>query len=171
MKLSLAAVVAASFLCGCGYHVSGHAETVPATIKTIAIPSFKNLTVRYRLSEQLPAAVTREFISRTRYQVVVDEAQADAVLHGAVTNYIAFPYIADQQSGRAAGVQVSVVLNISLVERATGKVLFSRPYLEFRNRYEISSDEINYFDESQTAMDRLSREVARTVVSAVLESF
>jgi hypothetical protein len=151
--------------------VTGHADTIPTKIKTIAVPSFKNLTVRYRLSEQLPAAITREFISRTRYQVVVDENQADAVLRGAVTNYVAFPYIADQQTGRAAGVQVSVTLNISLVERATGKALFSRPYLEFRNRYEISSDQINYFDESQTAMNRLAPEVARTVVSAILESF
>ncbi len=127
--------------------------------------------MRYQLSEQLPAAITREFISRTRYQVVADESQADAVLRGAVINYIAFPYIADQQTGRAAGVQVSVVLNISLVERATGKVLFSRPYLEFRNRYEISNDEINYFDESQTAMDGLRAKSRGSVVSAILESF
>lgn len=171
MRPFLAAVAAAVVCCACGYHVSGHADTIPAKVKVIAIPPFNNLTIRYHLSEQLPGAITREFISRTRYQIVPDENQADAVLRGAVINYVAFPYIADQQTGRAAGVQVSVVLNISLVERATGKVLFSRPYLEFRNRYEISNDEINYFDESQTAMDRVAREVARSVVSAILESF
>jgi hypothetical protein len=171
LKFLLAVLPAAILLSGCGYHVTGHADTVPAKVKTIAIPTFKNLTVRYRLSEQLPAAITREFISRTHFQIVTDESQADAVLRGAVTNYIAFPYIADQQTGRAAGVQVSVVLNVSLVERATGKVLFNRPYFEFRNRYEISSDEINYFDESQTAMDRLAPEVAKSIVSAVLEGF
>lgn len=171
MRLFLFSVVAVLLSCGCGYHVSGHADTIPTKIKVIAIPPFNNLTVRYRLSEQLPAAITREFISRTRYQVVTEEGQADAVLRGAVINYIAFPYIADQQTGRAAGVQVSVILNISLVERATGKVLFSRPYLEFRNRYEISNDEINYFDESQPAMDRVASEAARSVVSAILESF
>ena len=171
MKSYLAAVLGAFCLCGCGYHVSGHADTIPTNIKIIAVPAFKNLTVRYRLSEQLPGAVTREFISRTRYKVVADETQADAVLRGAVTNYVAFPYIADQQTGRAAGVQVSVTLNISLVERATGKVLFSRPMLEYRDRYEIAQDEINYFDESQTAMDRLAHDAAKSIVSAILESF
>jgi len=50
-------------------------------------------------------------------------------------------------------------------------VLFSRPNLEFRDRYEIAQDEINYFDESQTAMDRLAKEAARSVVSAILEGF
>jgi len=171
LKLHFVAVLGAFFVTGCGYHVSGHADTIPTNIKTIAVPTFKNLTVRYRLSEQLPGAVARELISRTRYKVITAEDQADAVLRGAVTNYIAFPYIADQQTGRAAGVQVSVTLNISLVERATGKVLFSRPNLEFRDRYEIAQDEINYFDESQTAMDRLAKEAARSVVSAILEGF
>jgi hypothetical protein len=50
-------------------------------------------------------------------------------------------------------------------------VLFNRPNLEFRERYEISIDPKQYFDESQPAMQRLSRDVARTVVSAILENF
>ena len=43
--------------------------------------------------------------------------------------------------------------------------------MEFRNRYEIGSDQVNYFDESEPALERLSRDVARTVVSAILEAF
>lgn len=158
-------------LSGCGYHVSGHADTLPTKIKTVAIPAFVNLTTRYRLTERIPAALTREFNTRTRYRVITDEKEADAVLRGAVVNYSAFPNIADQQTGRAAGVQVSVALQITLYDRATGAVLFKRPYMEFRNRYEISSDRVNYFDESEPALDRLSQDVARTVVSAILEAF
>ena len=52
-----------------------------------------------------------------------------------------------------------------------GKVLFNRPNLEFRDRYEISVDPKQYLDESQAALSRLSRDVARTVVSAILENF
>ena len=52
-----------------------------------------------------------------------------------------------------------------------GKVLFSRPYLDFRERYEISTSETAYFEENEVAMERLSRDVARTVVSNVLEMF
>jgi hypothetical protein len=43
--------------------------------------------------------------------------------------------------------------------------------MEFRQTYEISVDPATYFDESDNAMDRLSRDVARTVVSAVLANF
>jgi hypothetical protein len=50
-------------------------------------------------------------------------------------------------------------------------VLFTRAGAEFRERYEISIDPKAYFDESGTAMERLSKSVARSVVSAILEKF
>jgi hypothetical protein len=43
--------------------------------------------------------------------------------------------------------------------------------MEFRQRYEIAIDPNAYFEESDMALERLSRDVARTVVSAVLEAF
>jgi hypothetical protein len=158
-------------LAGCGYHVSGHSDLLPSTIKTVAIPAFGNVTGRYRLTEMMPAALTREFISRTRYQVVPDEKDADAVLRGAVVNYMFFPSVIDQVSGRAAGIQVMVVLQLTLHERASGKVLYTRPAMEVRNRYEIAIDPKAYFEESDLALERVSRDVARTVVSSVLENF
>jgi len=60
---------------------------------------------------------------------------------------------------------------VTLTDRSDGKVLFSRPNLEVRERYEISVDAKTYFEESDVAMERLSRDVARSVVSAVLENF
>jgi hypothetical protein len=68
-------------------------------------------------------------------------------------------------------VQVSVSLDITLRERATGTVLFSRTRMEFRERYEISVDQRAYFDESDSALDRVTMDVARTMVSAILERF
>lgn len=161
----------ALFVSSCGYHVSGHSDLLPASIKTVAIPAFGNVTGRYRLTEMMPGALTREFITRTRYKVVADENEADAVLRGAVVNYMFFPSVIDQQSGRAAGVQVLVVLQLHLVERASGKVLYTQPAMEVRNRYEIAIEPKAYFEESDLALERVSRDVARTVVSSVLENF
>ena len=50
-------------------------------------------------------------------------------------------------------------------------MIFTRASSEFRERYEISGDPKAYFDESGTAMTRLSKDVARSVVSAILEAF
>lgn len=156
---------------GCGYHVAGRGDTMPKNIKTIAIPAFGNATTHYRLAQMLPAALTREFISRTRYQVVPDVNAADAVLTGTVTNYSFYGIVADQVTGRATSVQLSVRLQIALRERATGTILYSQPNMEVRERYEISVDPNAYFEESDAALDRLSRDAARSIVSAVLEKF
>ena len=169
--LALAAFVVTLAAGGCGYHVSGHADLLPATIKTIAIPAVGNLTNRYKLSDRLAATLTREFISRTRYRIVTDPAQADAVLRAAVINYYSYPVVSDQKTGRANSVQLSAILQINLTERSTGKVLFTQPRMDVRQRYEISVDQLEYFEESDIALDRLSREVAKSVVSAILEAF
>jgi hypothetical protein len=166
----LALLAAALIVSGCGYHVAGHADMLPSTVKTIAIPPVGNLTTRYKLSDHLAASLTREFISRTRYRVVTDLNQADAILQTAVMRYYSTPVVVSPAS-RATTVQFSAFLQVNLVERTTGKVLFTRPNMEVRQRYEISQNPLEYFEESDIALDRASREVARSVVSAILEAF
>ena len=158
-------------LTSCGYHVAGKADLVPKDVHTIAIPAFANITTRYHLTDHLPEAITREFIARTHYQIVTDPNQADAVLRGVVINYVAYPTLFDQQTGRASGLQVSVTMQVTLTERASGKVIFNRPGFEAKQRYEISQSAKEYFDESDAALDRLSRDVARDLVTAILENF
>jgi outer membrane lipopolysaccharide assembly protein LptE/RlpB len=166
-----ALTVVALLATACGYHVAGRADLVPKTIQTIAIPAFSNITTRYKLTDRLPEAISREFISRTRYRIVSDPDQADAVLRGAVLSYSSYPTIFDPATGRASGVQLQVTLRVSLVERASGKVLFNRPRIEVRERYQISTDPSVFFEESDGALDRASQQTARQVVSSILENF
>jgi hypothetical protein len=166
-----ALLLAAAGTVGCGYRVAGKADTLPRTIHTIAIPAFDNNTTRYKLTQQLAEAVTYEFVARTRYKVVPDASAADAVLAGAILSYNSYPTTYDPVTGRASAAQLSLVLDVTLRERATGTVLFSRKTMEFRERYEISIDPNTYFEESDTALRRVSRDVARSLVSAVLERF
>jgi len=145
---------------------------VPKTVHTVAVPPFANATVRYKLSDLLPQAIGRELISRTNYQIINDPTQADAVLRGTVINYLAYPTLIDQATGRTSGLQINVRLDVSLVERSTGKVIFARPILDVHERYELSvTNNIQYFDESGAAVERLSKDVARDVVSSILENF
>jgi outer membrane lipopolysaccharide assembly protein LptE/RlpB len=170
-RLTVIASIAPLLLTSCGYHVSGHADLLPTTIKTIAVPAFSNSSNRYRLSDRLAQSVTREFNSRTRYRVVNDPSTADAVLRGSVLNLLSATTTFDSITGRPAGAEINVVLQLNLVERATGKLLYSNPSMMVRERYEISTDPVAYFEESDTALDRVSRDVARAVVSAILEAF
>ncbi len=163
--------IAAVCSAGCGYHIAGRANLVPKDIKIIAIPSFGNTTVHARLAQLIAADLTREMISRTRYVIVTDPAQADAVLQGSVVNFVNSPLTVDPNTIRATTAQVVVTLQVSLTDRHTGKILYSRNNYEFRERYEVSTDPQTYFDETGTAVERVSRDVARSVVTAILVSF
>ena len=155
----------------CGYHTGGRGELIPAAVHTLAIPAFANNTTRYRLTDQLPEAITREFIARTRYRIVPDANTADAVLSGVVLSYHANPTVYDPTTGRASAIELFVTLRIDLTERATGKLLFSRPNYTVRERYQIAVDPTAFFEESDSALARASTEVARLVVTSILENF
>ena len=167
-KLLCIAVALAS---GCGYHVGGKADLMPKNVKTIAVLPFANATPRYKLARLLPTNITQELISRTKYNVITDPNQADAVLKGSLANFVVVQVISDPATGRATGAEIIVTIQVTLTDRLTGKVLFSRPSLEFRERYEISADPQTYFDESGTAIERVARDAARSVVTAILEDF
>jgi len=168
----LAAIIALAFSSGgCGYHVAGKADLLPKSVQSIAVPAFGNNTIRYHLADQIGMQITRELISRTRYDVVSDVNRADAILEGTLLNAMGYPTVFDQATGRASGVMIIAIIQVTLRERETGKVLFTRPAMEFRERYEISTDPKAYFEENSVAMNRLARDVARSIVSAVLENF
>jgi outer membrane lipopolysaccharide assembly protein LptE/RlpB len=160
----------AAALTGCGYHVAGQTNLLPKEVHTIAVPQWTNASTQYKLSTYMAEALTRELITRTKYKIVADPKEADATLSGAIANLFSNATVADPVSGRGTGAQTVVRIQVRLVGK-DGKVLFERPNLEFRDRYEISINPGQYLDESQATLQRLSKDVARTIVSSVLENF
>jgi hypothetical protein len=155
---------------GCGYRIAGRGDGLPKNIKVIAIPAFGNATTLYHLADRLPADITREFISRTRYQVVTDPLAADAILSGSLVKGYSLAATLDPVTSRASSAMVSVTIVITLTDRATGKVIYSRNF-DAHERYEVSPTSRTYFEETDAAYRRMSRSVARDTVSAILEKF
>ncbi|MES1258677.1 MAG: LPS assembly lipoprotein LptE [Acidobacteriota bacterium] len=161
---------ALSALSGCGYHVAGSANLLPKNIHTIALTPWGNATTQYKLSTYMTEALSRELIARTGYTVIADPSKADATMSGSIANMFMNATVFDPATGRGTGAQIIVQIQFRMIGR-DGKVLFNRPNLEFRDRYEISVDAKQYLDESQATLARLSKDVARTIVSAVLADF
>jgi RNase P/RNase MRP subunit p29 len=169
MKTALVILLAA--LSSCGYRVAGKADLLPPSLKTVAIPAFTNATIRYKLTDVLPQAFAREFIAHTRYKVVTDPAQADMVLTGAIITYTNNPTIFDPVAQRANVADLHVTMQVSLTERATGRILFQRPAFEIKESFQISPNAGEFFEESEPAVRRASERVAKDVVTAILENF
>jgi hypothetical protein len=144
---------------------------MPKEVRTIAIPAFTTGTMRYTLTDSLPREISREFSSRTRFAIVRNPTDADAVLQGQINSAVAIPSIYDPVSGKATSVQVLINLSVKLTEQRTGKILYSRLNWGLREDYGQAVDAHQFFNESGPALDRLSRDVARDLVSAVVEDF
>jgi hypothetical protein len=155
----------------CGYHVAGRGDRLPPDVKTIAVPIFVNSTSKYRIEQKVSAAVTREFIERTNFRITPNPAGADAVLKGEIKSIRAGVVAFDLSTGRATTLQVQVLAQVELVDQHTKQVLFSNPRYIFREEYQISQNPSALFEEQDPALDRLSRDLARTLVTEILENF
>jgi hypothetical protein len=61
-------------------------------------------------------------------------------------------------------------MKVSLSDKK-GNVLYDNPSYVFREQYQVTRELSSFFEESSPALDRLSREFARTLVSNMLEGF
>ncbi|HTC94309.1 MAG TPA: LptE family protein [Terriglobales bacterium] len=170
-KLISTALLLCFALTGCGYHTAGKAVKIPTDVHTIAIPTFVNNTQSYRIEQILTAAVVKEFTSRTNYRIVnAASSEADATLHGTVVSTQISGLTYDPKNGRLSSAEVVVYARVSLVDRR-GKSLFDNPNYYFREQYEFSLDPGTFFREESPAVDRLSQDFARTLVSDILENY
>jgi len=158
-------------LAGCGYRVAGRGDRLPPDVKTVAVPIFTNETSRFRIEQRVAAAVTREFIERTNFRITPDPAEADAVLQGTIKEVRSGVVAFDLSTGRATTLQIQVLAQVELTDLHTKKVLFSNPNYLFREQYQISQTTAALFEEEQPALDRLARDLARTLVTEILENF
>lgn len=176
MKSTAWLVVLCFLATSCGYHTAGSTNvTLPEDVRTIAVPAFLNNTQTYKIEQTLTAAVVREMVARTHYHIVNGPNEtADAVLRGTVLSTYTAPLTYDSKAGRAASILVTLNLKVSLTDRQ-GKVLYENPSYLFREQYEVSREvpdqSSSFFQEDSPALDRMSREFARTLVSNILEGF
>lgn len=163
-------LVLAMMTSACGYHTAGKASLIPTDVKTIAVPTFVNQTQTYHIETILTQAVIREFNTRTKYRIVNDPDGADAVLRGTVVTTQLAPVTYDSNTGRASSGLVTVNMKVALTAK-NGKVLYQNADYVFREQYQVSRELSAFFEEEGPAVDRLSRDFARTLVSNVLEMY
>jgi outer membrane lipopolysaccharide assembly protein LptE/RlpB len=156
----------------CGYRVSGSASrALPPSIQTIAVSAFENRTLTFKIEQNLTTAAVHEFLARTPYRVQSSVEGSDATLRGEVNSIYASPVLFNPASGRTTEVLLTVSLNVQLVSNDTGETLFTANNWVYREPYQVSQDPATYFAENQPAMERLSRQVAGSLVSALMEGF
>ena len=162
-------------LAGCGYSLAGRGSFLPASIRIVGIPEFVNNTSLFEVEKRVTAKVRSEFIGRGRYTVQTDANGVDALLTGEISSITVAP-TAITEDRQASRYLITVTTKIEFRDVKADKVLWSNPYLQFREDYELSNtdnvtDPTAFLGQDMNALDRLATELARTIVSAILEAF
>lgn len=173
--LAVAFAALATLCAGCGYSLAGRGSFLPVEIKSIGVPPFVNRTTIFNLETQLTQKVRSEFIGRGKYQILPEATGVDAVLVGEVTNVSMQPtsFTGNQLASRYV---ITMSASVILRDVKANEVLWENPSLVFRQEYDAPQsggpiDAAAFLGQDMNALDRMTNDFARTIVSAILEAF
>jgi len=173
--LAAAVLVGLAAMPGCGYSLAGRGSFLPDYIKVIGVPTFGNRTTLFNLETQMTEKVRAELIGRGKYKIVPDTENVDALLTGEVTGVAITPVTFTGQQ-LASRFVITMSARVELRDQRENKVLWENPGLIFRQEYDAQSgqnalDPSAFFGQDQNALDRMTTEFSRSIVSALLEAF
>ena len=171
----LAVLLGLATMPGCGYALAGRGSFLPSYIRVIGVPTFANRTTIFNLETLLTEKVRAEFIGRGKYQILPSPDGVDALLTGEVTGVSIQPS-SFSNNQIASRYTLTMSARIELKDMRENKILWENPSVFFRQDYEATSgtsatDPTAFFQNDLNALDRMSSEFARTIVSAILEAF
>ncbi len=119
----------------------------------------------------MTTAVVREFATRTRLRVTPDEtSDSDLVLHGTILSQTVVPLTYNSQTQQSSSFLITIACSVVLNDRE-GKILYKNDKYVFRQQYQSTTDLPTFLEESPAAIERLSRDFAKSLVADVLEGF
>jgi outer membrane lipopolysaccharide assembly protein LptE/RlpB len=161
---------------GCGYALAGRGSFLPDYIMVVGIPQFENRSSFSQVEQILTEKVRSEFIGRGKYNVISDAPGSDAVLTGEVIGLSAQPVSLNEQQ-LASRYLITWTIKVAFTDARTNEVLWSNDALTFRGEYELSTrgntaiEGAVFVDQERSSIDRIASDVARSVVTSILEAF
>ena len=172
MRRALLAACLLATAAGCGYHLVGTSSFLPDDLTELYVERFENRTSWSDIDQRLNEAITAEWVRRRRFDLVESREATQLVLEGTIQAVVITPVTFDDR-GRATEYQMSISAHVRLVDVRGDEpqVLWEDKAFSRRTSYEVDVRAVDYFDRQSEAMNELSEEYGRALVSAVLEGF
>jgi len=161
-------VILGGLAAGCGYYSTS--ATGGTSLKSIAVPLFKNETLEHGLEEDVTRAVVDAFIA-DNHMDVVSESEAESILWGTIATYRRTPFTFDAQ-GNVLEYRLEIVTRVEYEDRRKSKTVWRDDDLQAWATYRLeptsteTSEQVAASEEDgrTTAIEKLARElVAKTV--------
>jgi outer membrane lipopolysaccharide assembly protein LptE/RlpB len=123
MKRVVAAVILCTLMGGCGYKLGEIRPTPMRSVRTLAVPTFKNRTYEPRVEVLLADTLIKTLQEDGTYTIVSDDT-ADAVMH-CTLNKVERRSIRSVQNNVLATAEFGLYLDIAyeVTDRVTGSIL------------------------------------------------
>ena len=161
---------------GCGYALAGRGSFLPTDIRIVGIPPLVNRTTFFDVEQILTEKIRNEFIGRGKYRVVPDAASADAVLNAEITSITLSP-VGFTTTQLASRYRFVLTMKVDFTDTRVNRSLWANDALSFTGEYELNAqgagtiEGSSFVDQQRSSFDRISTDVARTVVTAIAEAF
>ncbi|MGH7986712.1 MAG: LPS assembly lipoprotein LptE [Candidatus Binataceae bacterium] len=133
--------LAATVLCGCGYHFAASGSGIPAQDKTIYVERFRNRTRYTGVNDQFMLALKDEIANHKRLRLVDDPKQADLVLSGEIFYINALPVTFNAVNEPTLYTQ-TMSANADLVDTHTHKTIWSSSGITAGQNYAVVSQSV-----------------------------
>jgi outer membrane lipopolysaccharide assembly protein LptE/RlpB len=154
---------------GCGYHIMGRGGEFPEGITSLAIVPLENSTKEVNLGAIFVSALRREFIYRHEVEIVT-ENKADASLQGTITS-ITTRSISYDREARATEYRVIILLDLLMVRRGNGEILWRGNGIKGSAEYLASTDVIVEEGRKNTAIRKIADDLAEEIYIKIKERF
>jgi hypothetical protein len=134
------------------------------------VAPLENRTPRSQADQFVTRAIADEMVTRQRFTVVSSEAEADAVLSGAVNTFGVTPVAFDVQ-GRATEYEISITAQMLFRRVGSEEPLWANEQYVFRQNYPVEVSETDYIDREDLALQEAAERFAESMVADLLEGF
>jgi hypothetical protein len=165
---------------GCGYTIRADGRPVGIQIRSLAVPLITSTSSNIAFESDFTRAIRQEFISHGNVPILPKE-EAQMVLIGHVKNIETESLTFDLDQRRIAGNSVTysqtnsrrlkVELEMKLVDRNTGKIIWEDSDLMDEARFDVSTDPLSTRYSQRQALSKIAGRLAKRIYLKSMERF
>ena len=161
-----AALLLAAAAGGCGYSLRGN---LPAHLKTVSVPVFRNRTTEAGAESTITSAVVNAFTSSGRLKVVsLDDA--DSVLDGEITGYQVQSLTYDSRLNLRS-YRLTVTMNVSFRDLRRTEMLWQQDGLVEDVSFDVAGQVSDTISREEGAVKQAALEIGRKIVGHAVDRF
>lgn len=165
---------------GCGYHFRSTGEPIGISVDSIAIPLVASTASDPGFEADFTNVLRNEFISHARVPLRSPEEASYLVIgriHDIRTDPQSYNFLQRNIQDRTVFFEetnrrrLRLSLEVSLIEKSTGKVVWHEEAMETRASYDVGPDPLSNQYNKRLALERIARRLAQRIYMKTMERF